>query len=74
MLLPSLLCPLSRVENEHLTGRLSATVRSAVGLATAALAALPLLAGLLLQVWSYPALFALTAEFAGLGAVWPRKL
>lgn len=38
------------------------------------LAALPLLAGLLLQAWSYPALFALTAGFADLGAAWTRKL
>ena len=38
------------------------------------LAVLPLLAGLLLQVWSYPALFALTASFVGLGAVWTRRL
>jgi hypothetical protein len=38
------------------------------------LAILPLLAGLLLQTWSYPALFALTAGFVGLGAVWTRKL
>jgi MFS-type transporter involved in bile tolerance (Atg22 family) len=38
------------------------------------LAVLPLLAGLLLQSWSYPALFALTAGFVGLGAVWTRKL
>jgi MFS family permease len=38
------------------------------------LALLPLLAGLFLQAWSYPALFALTAGFVGLGAVWTRKL
>ena len=38
------------------------------------LAILPLLAGLLLNTWSYPALFALTAGFVGLGAIWTRKL
>jgi MFS-type transporter involved in bile tolerance (Atg22 family) len=38
------------------------------------LAVLPLLAGLFLQEQSYPALFALTAGFVGLGAVWTRKL
>jgi MFS family permease len=38
------------------------------------LAVLPLLAGLFLQAWSYPAIFALTAGFVGLGAVWTRKL
>ena len=38
------------------------------------LAVLPLLAGLFLQAGSYPALFALTAGFVGLGALWTRKL
>jgi len=38
------------------------------------LAVLPLLAGLFLQEQPYPALFALTAGFVGLGAVWTRKL
>ena len=38
------------------------------------LAVLPLLTGLFLQEWSYVALFALTAGFVGLGAVWTRKL
>ena len=38
------------------------------------LAVLPLLAGLFLQEQSYPALFALTAGFVGLGALWTRKL
>ena len=37
-------------------------------------AILPLLAGLLLHNWSYVTLFALTAGFVGLGAVWTRKL
>ena len=37
-------------------------------------AVLPLLAGLLLQGWSYVALFALTAGFVALGAFWTRKL
>ncbi len=37
-------------------------------------AVLPLLAGLLLQDWSYTALFGLTAGFVALGAVWTRKL
>ena len=37
-------------------------------------AVLPLLAGLLLQAWSYVALFGLTAGFVALGAVWTRKL
>ncbi len=37
-------------------------------------AVLPLLAGLLLQEWSYVAVFGLTAGFVALGAVWTRKL
>jgi hypothetical protein len=37
-------------------------------------AILPLLAGLLLQIWSYPALFGLTAAFVALGTAWTRKL
>ncbi|MGD8627084.1 MAG: MFS transporter [Anaerolineae bacterium] len=37
-------------------------------------AILPLLAGLLLQSWSYAALFGLTAGFVALGAAWTRKL
>jgi hypothetical protein len=37
-------------------------------------AILPLLAGLLLQAWSYVALFGLTAGFVALGAAWTRKL
>jgi hypothetical protein len=37
-------------------------------------AALPLLAGLLLQGWSYLALFALTAGVVGLGAFSTRRL
>ena len=37
-------------------------------------AVLPLLAGLLLQTWSYVALFGLTTGFVALGAVWTRKL
>ena len=37
-------------------------------------AVLPLLAGALLQEWSYLALFGLTAGFVGLGAVWTRRL
>ena len=37
-------------------------------------AVLPLLAGLLLQGWSYVTLFALTAGFIGFGAFWTRKL
>jgi Na+/melibiose symporter-like transporter len=38
------------------------------------LAVLPLLAGLLLQTWSYAALFGLTAGFVALGAIWTRRL
>lgn len=38
------------------------------------LAALPLLAGLFLQAWSYLTLFALTAGAVSLGALWTRKL
>lgn len=37
-------------------------------------AVLPLLAGVLLQGWSYTALFGLTAAFVAVGAVWTRKL
>jgi hypothetical protein len=37
-------------------------------------AVLPLLAGVLLQDWSYVALFGLTAGVVALGAVWTRKL
>ena len=35
---------------------------------------LPLLAGLLLQGWSYPLLFAIVAGFVALGAAWTRRL
>ena len=37
-------------------------------------AVLPMLAGALLQEWSYLALFGLTAGFVALGAVWTRRL
>jgi hypothetical protein len=37
-------------------------------------AVLPLLAGLLLQSWSFVGLFGLTAGFVALGAVWTRRL
>jgi hypothetical protein len=38
------------------------------------IAVLPLLAGMLLQYWSYTTLFALTAGFVTLGAAWTRRL
>jgi hypothetical protein len=38
------------------------------------MAVLPLLAGFLLQTWTYPTLFALVAAFVALGAVYTRKL
>ena len=37
-------------------------------------AVLPLLAGLMLQAWSFVALFGLTAGFVALGAAWSRRL
>jgi len=41
---------------------------------TLPVAFLPLLAGALLQRWSYPALFLIAAGFIALGAVWTRRL
>jgi hypothetical protein len=38
------------------------------------LAVLPLLAGLMLQAWSFVALFGLAAGFVALGAAWSRRL
>jgi hypothetical protein len=41
---------------------------------TLPIAFLPLLAGLLLQTWSYTVLFVIVAGFVALGAVWTRRL